>query len=224
MRTGAIFARGSCRALRWMALFGVVFALGGAQTVVQAQQMRPTIEEAEFEGVKVYVETSEPVRVDANLGTIFALDSATGTASVSHTVSTAASGSDTFEVTFPAGTNITTSNTLVYNEPPGEANQIVGVTSTENMEDELESENLTERDVAPMFSATTTVPSPELELDTANAITPIVMPEATGGNGALMYSIEGGLRWGLTFDDGSREIRGTTTEMTDGAESLTYTL
>ena len=28
MRTGAIFARGSCRALRWMALFGVVFALG----------------------------------------------------------------------------------------------------------------------------------------------------------------------------------------------------
>ena len=29
MRTGAIFARGSCRALRWMALFGVVFALGG---------------------------------------------------------------------------------------------------------------------------------------------------------------------------------------------------
>ena len=29
MRTGAIFARGSCRALKWMALFGVVFLLGG---------------------------------------------------------------------------------------------------------------------------------------------------------------------------------------------------
>ena len=29
MRMGAIFARGSCRALKWMALFGVVFALGG---------------------------------------------------------------------------------------------------------------------------------------------------------------------------------------------------
>ena len=70
MSMGAIFARGSCRALRWMALFGVVFALGGAQTVVQAQQMRPTIEEAEFEGVKVYVETSEPVRVDAHLAWI----------------------------------------------------------------------------------------------------------------------------------------------------------
>ena len=37
MRTGAIFARGSCQALKWMALFGVVFALGAggasAQTV-----------------------------------------------------------------------------------------------------------------------------------------------------------------------------------------------
>ena len=33
--TGAIFARGSCRALKWMALFGVVFALGAGQAVAQ---------------------------------------------------------------------------------------------------------------------------------------------------------------------------------------------
>ena len=36
MRTGAIFARGSCRALKWLALFGVVFALGAAQAAAQA--------------------------------------------------------------------------------------------------------------------------------------------------------------------------------------------
>ena len=35
MRTGAIFARGSCRALKWMALFGVMFALGAGQAVAQ---------------------------------------------------------------------------------------------------------------------------------------------------------------------------------------------
>ena len=35
MRTGAIFARGSCRALKWMALFGVVFALGAGQAAAQ---------------------------------------------------------------------------------------------------------------------------------------------------------------------------------------------
>ena len=35
MRTGAIFARGSCRALKWMALFGVVFALGVGSAAAQ---------------------------------------------------------------------------------------------------------------------------------------------------------------------------------------------
>ena len=35
MRTGAIFARGSCRALKWMALVSVVFALGAASAAAQ---------------------------------------------------------------------------------------------------------------------------------------------------------------------------------------------
>ncbi len=35
MRTGAIFARGSCRALKWLALTGVVFALGAASASAQ---------------------------------------------------------------------------------------------------------------------------------------------------------------------------------------------
>ena len=40
MRTGAIFARGSCRALKWMALVGVVFALGAASAVAQDGMLR----------------------------------------------------------------------------------------------------------------------------------------------------------------------------------------
>ena len=35
MRSVAIFARGSCTALKWMALFGVVFALGAGQALAQ---------------------------------------------------------------------------------------------------------------------------------------------------------------------------------------------
>ncbi len=35
MRTGAIFARGSCRALKWMALLGVVLALGAGTALAQ---------------------------------------------------------------------------------------------------------------------------------------------------------------------------------------------
>ena len=54
MRTGAIFARGSCRALscralKWMALFGVVFALGAGSAIAQPPAPRnfeavPTVE------------------------------------------------------------------------------------------------------------------------------------------------------------------------------------
>ena len=46
MRIGAIFARGSCRALKRMALFGVVFALGAAQAAAQVTVTTPkTVDE-----------------------------------------------------------------------------------------------------------------------------------------------------------------------------------
>ncbi len=41
MRTGAIFARGSCRALKWMALAGVVLALGAGQAAAQITVKSP---------------------------------------------------------------------------------------------------------------------------------------------------------------------------------------
>ena len=41
MRTGAIFARGSCRALKWMALLGLVLALGSAQAAAQNPPAEP---------------------------------------------------------------------------------------------------------------------------------------------------------------------------------------
>ena len=50
MRMGAIFARGSCRALKWMAMFGVVFALGAgsaaAQEVTKVELNSYTLDEA----------------------------------------------------------------------------------------------------------------------------------------------------------------------------------
>ena len=41
MRIGAIFARGSCRALKWMALFGLVFALGAGSALAQVTVTGP---------------------------------------------------------------------------------------------------------------------------------------------------------------------------------------
>ena len=44
MSRGAIFARGSCRALKWMALFGVVFVLGAGSGAAQAVTGTVTVE------------------------------------------------------------------------------------------------------------------------------------------------------------------------------------
>ena len=47
MRTGAIFARGSCRALKWMALLGTVFVLGAGAALAQVSVSVPkTVDEA----------------------------------------------------------------------------------------------------------------------------------------------------------------------------------
>ena len=43
MSTGVIFARGSCRALRWMALAGMVFALGAGSAVAQGLTSKPVL-------------------------------------------------------------------------------------------------------------------------------------------------------------------------------------
>ena len=55
--TGAIFARGSCRALKWMALFGVVFALGTASALAQPGALTDTV---------VTVEAADSVDTGAN--------------------------------------------------------------------------------------------------------------------------------------------------------------
>ena len=69
MRTGANFARGSCRALKWMALLGALSVLGSAQAAAQ-----PTIEMAEYDGGApwiITVTTDVPVYLDE--GTLQAL-------------------------------------------------------------------------------------------------------------------------------------------------------
>ena len=58
MRTGAIFVRGSCRALKWMALLGVVFALGAGSADAQklAVSVPDTQEDAGVVSVTVQVD------------------------------------------------------------------------------------------------------------------------------------------------------------------------
>ena len=64
MRTGAIFARGSCRALKWTALFGVVFMLGAASAAAQVKISGDKGVKGD-EGTRVTITVSADVRVAA---------------------------------------------------------------------------------------------------------------------------------------------------------------
>ena len=75
MRTGAIFARGSCRALKWMALFGVVFALGAVDTAAQLSDPRLTIEATDaIEGGSTTVTVTMSAEVQPDPDTTDATD------------------------------------------------------------------------------------------------------------------------------------------------------
>ena len=53
-------------------------------------------------------------------------------------------------------------------------------------------------------------------------ITPLVLPEATGGEGELTYSVSA-LPTGLSFDAATRTISGTPSAATNGAATIVYT-
>ena len=69
MRTGAIFARGSCRALKWTALLGVVFMLGAGSAGAQLR-LPGTGVVAETDLSKLTLAengSSKPVRITVNV-------------------------------------------------------------------------------------------------------------------------------------------------------------
>ena len=64
MRIGAIFARGSCRALKWMALFCVVLALGAGSA---AAQVKVTTPKTVDEGGRITISVSAKISVGPGL-------------------------------------------------------------------------------------------------------------------------------------------------------------
>ena len=69
------------------------------------------------------------------------------------------------------------------------------------------------------FAADAEIDDQEYTIDTA--ITPLVLPAATGGTGALTYAVSS-LPTGLVFDPATRTLSGTPTAATDGAFPVAY--
>ena len=73
-------------------------------------------------------------------------------------------------------------------------------------------------DAPPAFATNATIA--DQAWATGNAITALVLPEASGGNGALTYTLTPALPAGLSFDAATRTLSGTPTAE---AEQATYT-
>ena len=106
MRTGAIFARGSCRALKWMALLGMVFVLGVGTAAAQITTTVPT-EVDEGATVRIAVGGTVPANTGGTPDIVtISFGAAAGTATAT---ATAAEPNDWGDV----------SDTLVINRPAG---------------------------------------------------------------------------------------------------------
>ena len=115
MRTGANFARGSCRALKWMAVLGVLSVLGSTQAAAQ-----PTIESARYseDGAAVTVTMSGPVRItgDALLPSVFTIPGTSHAVSaVGNQLQATGAGVETFTLT--VAPPLTQAATLAYTQP-----------------------------------------------------------------------------------------------------------
>ena len=148
MRTGAIFARGSCRALKWMALLGVVFALGAVEAAAQLSNGTLTIDADDpREGGSTTITVTVSAEVAANTATATtATVTVTATARTDGDNTPAEDGdwtlgtdstdlaSETFELVFPANTT----NSSVREDVSDTV-----LLQTMNTDEDAESEDLT---------------------------------------------------------------------------------
>ena len=238
MRTGAIFARGSCRALKWMALFGVVFALGTAQAAAQA-----TFASAEFEpGGKTVTIMMNAVVYGSPANAAFAVmvdaDGASGAgaavANAVTAVSAGTQGSPRTDIALTVTTAIKSGSTVTvaYTAPTSAtaAGHIKNSAGDNTASFDAATGVVGEKDVVPSLGAVD-----DLTLVVNQAMTPVVLHEGMGGNGMLAYSLADVLADpgatpaipvlppGLVFTAETRVLSGTPTMMKDHTMRYTVT-
>ena len=141
-----------------------------------------------------------------------------------------ASGGDgalTYSVsTLPAGLEFDAATRTLGGTPTESTDGAVAVTYTATDDDD-DTATLTftiaipEEGTVPVFAADALIDDQTYVVGTA--IADWVLPEASGGDGALTYSVST-LPAGLEFDAATRTLGGTPTAATDGAVAVTYTV
>ena len=140
-----------------------------------------------------------------------------------------ASGGDgelTYSVSaLPAGLEFDASTRTLGGTPTEATDGAVAVTYTAtDDDDDTATQTFTiailEEGTVPVFAADASIDAQTYTAETT--IADWVLPEASGGDGELTYSVSA-LPAGLEFDASTRTLGGTPTEATDGAVAVTYT-
>ena len=174
MRTGAIFARGSCRALKWMALMVAFAVLGSTQAAAQA----PTFSSAVYDGSDtVMVTMSKAVYAGGTLAPgLFTIGANVATA---HTVPmTPGAASATFTITFTD--DVTATGSLAYAVPTDTSSG--GIMDVNGLILGAASIATTPRPISLGLVTDISVPK-------GAEMAAVQLPMATGGVGDISYSI-----------------------------------
>ncbi len=225
MRTGAIFARGSCRALKWMALFGVVFALGAGQAFAQA----PTLTGGNFDpgATTISLTASELVygSPPASAFTVMVTPlNGTAAANVVTAVSQIPQTSPSTTIMLTVTTAIATGSTVaVTYAPASPATEGATTNQIRSVDDQMalaaivagSPQAATENDQVPSFAQVE-----DMNLTLNQRISPsIELPEATRGNQPFTYTLNldssTGTPAGVTVNTGAVSPTGTTGADTD---------
>ena len=194
MRTGAIFARGSCRALKWMALFGVVFVLGAGQAFAQAPVFSTTATEHEFEPGTTTITLTMDQTVygspPASLFTVMVDADGTGPGAAAANAVTAVSpisqSSPSTKVTLTVTTAIKTGSTatVAYDAPA-----TATAAQLKASDDDAAVEDTTAFEITEGESIPSLPDVEDMTLVLNDRVTAIALPDATGGNGARTYTL-----------------------------------
>ena len=224
MRTGAIFARGSCRALKWMALFGVVFMLGVGQAAAQ-DTTAPTVTGGTFDpGAMTITLTADELVYGSPAASAFTVMVTPLGGSAAKNVVTAVGQipqtSPSTTIMLTVTTAIKTGSTVAVTYAPASP-----ATATNQIRDT--SGNVlaaiataaaiapTENDQVPSFTQVA-----DMKLVLNERISPsIELPEATRGNQPFTYTLNltsaTGTPTGVTVNTGAISATGTTGADTD---------
>ena len=232
MRTGAIFARGSCRALKWMALFGVVFALVAGQA---AAQTPATMSSATYTGdtvSPVTVTMSAAVTLRDVKATDFTLRvSATDTSTLLATGSSLVQSADKTKLTLvldtpPRSVTAVAAWTLHYTAPDPATRPGEGMFSADGGVTVTGSIALTAEAIA--LALPNRIPEATATVGVAYKNT---LPAATGGDGTYTYTLAGPVvdtdaddTRSLEFAAATRVLSGTPKAADVGEHVLTYSV